>query len=135
VATVGFSAEHTELDLLVISTLLRRQGIAVKPLGTDLEPQMLEHAINHFNVGAIIFYADDPKNALRLASLQNPFHSADKAVRVVICGHSLEIAPELRPHLSFEYLGSDLRTALIEMIRYIREETARSAISAGRAGD
>ncbi len=112
VITVGFSAEHNEIDLLILAILLRRQGIPVTYLGSDLEPKMLEHALDHLNARLVIFYADDPKHVIQLVGFEMPRTTAADPVRIMCCGRALEIAPELKVHIACEYLGSDLREVL-----------------------
>lgn len=119
VLTIGFSSEHNELDLLIMSILLRRQGIPVTALGNDLEPHMLEQALDHLNAGVIVFYADDPKNVVRLVGVEMPRRSTNDPIHAVCCGRALEIAPELRTHIPFEYLGSDLRAAIHNIAQHM----------------
>ncbi len=128
VMMIGFSSEHNELDLLIMSILLRRQGISVTYLGNDLEPHMLEQALDHLNAGAIVFYADDPKNVVRLVGVEMPRRSTNDPIRAVCCGRALEIAPELRSHIPFEYLGPDLREAIHNIAQQMITQTSTTSL-------
>ncbi len=137
VMTVGFSSEHVDIDLLIMTILLRRQGIPVTNLGSDLEPKMLEHTLEHFNVGMVVFYADDPKNVIRLVGLEMP-HAANKAddqeaVQGVICGRALETAPELKAHITLEYMGADLRDAIRKIAAHMLSSMAHEKPNAHTA--
>jgi DNA-binding transcriptional MerR regulator len=121
VVTAGFGNEHNEFDLMVIGLLLRRQGIPVTLLGTDLEPRMLNETVSHLNAGLICFHTDEPKNVARLIGLSSPQNAAGDPVLVVCCGLALEVAPELTPHIDVKYLGSDLREVTRQIIAYIAD--------------
>lgn len=115
VITIGFSSERSEIALLILGILLRRHGIPVTYLGTDLEPKMLEHALDqldHLNARFVVFYADDPKNLMSLIGLEMPRGASGERIRSVCCGRALEIAPELRAHIQCEYLGADLHEVI-----------------------
>jgi DNA-binding transcriptional MerR regulator len=118
---VGFSSEHNEFDLMIINVLLRRQGIPVTLLGTDLEPRMLEEAIANLNAGMIVFYTDEPRNVVRLVGMGALRNAEREAVRVAVCGMALHNAPELMPHIQVAFIGADLRQAVSEIIHYLVE--------------
>jgi MerR family transcriptional regulator, light-induced transcriptional regulator len=125
--TIGFAAEHNEFDLMIVNVLLRRQGIPVTMLGADLEPRMLTEAVSHLNAGILIYYADEPRNVVRLVGVRPPVNSEGERVRFVCCGQALQAAPELLQHLDCEYLGADLRQAVHIIIEHIQKNLTVTA--------
>jgi hypothetical protein len=118
--TVGFAAEHNEFDVMILNILLRRQGIPVTMLGTDLEPLLFGDTIAHMDAGIVIYYADEPRSAARLIGVHAPYDADGVQVRFVCCGKALAIAPELLPHIQCEYLGADLRQAVHVITEHIQ---------------
>ncbi len=119
VAAVGFSSEHNEFDLMVLGILLRRQGIPTLALGADLDPRMLEQAAAQLDAGMVVFYADEPRNVVRLVGLSHFKDANGDPVRIACCGLALQLAPELRPHIQIDYLGADLHEVINHIVQYI----------------
>jgi len=109
VIAIGFSDERNEIDLLILSLLLRRQSWPVTYLGSDLEPRMLGTALAHAPAAIILFYTDNPKNAAKLGVLTSPDKPIGRKTHFVYCGRAVELEPGLAGQIPFEYLGNDLR--------------------------
>ncbi|MCC7449242.1 MAG: MerR family transcriptional regulator [Anaerolineae bacterium] len=105
---IGFSDEKNEIDLLILSLLLRRQSWPVTYLGSDLEPHLLGTALADAPAAVILFYTDDPRNAAKLKVLTSPDSAMGHKAHVVYCGRA-ELEPTLAAQIPFDYLGSDLR--------------------------
>lgn len=120
IVVIGFGNERNELDLLIMTALLRRNGFSVTYLGAEFQPGLLTNEVSHLQASAVVFYTDDVVNAARLTTVIPPLLSATHPVRMVIAGEALEALPELQSLLGTEYLGSDLRQVLRDLIRGLR---------------
>ncbi len=119
VVTIGFPAEPNELDLLIIGLLLRRAGWSVVHLGSELEPNMVQPALNGMNASVIFYYTDLPANARKLAEFTMPLDSFGKPIWCVCGGQALQAQPDLQALLPFDYLGADLRGIFGALANYL----------------
>lgn len=119
VVTIGFPSEPNELDLLIIGLLLRRAGWSVVHLGSELEPNMVQPALNGMNASAILYYTDQPANARKLAAFSLPLDGHGKPIWCVCGGRALQEQPDLQTHIPFEYLGTELRGIFGALANYL----------------
>lgn len=120
VLLIGFPEEQTEIDILVLSLLLRRRGWVTLNIGGELEPALLTHALSVVNAGVVLFYADLPRNVHKLIGFPPAYDQHSQPVRMVLCGHASENYPDLQfPIDSIEYLGYDLKFITAELNDYL----------------
>lgn len=109
VITLGFRGEESEIDLLIIGLILRRAGIPVAHLGSELDPVLLHSTLNELNAGMVFCYVDLPENAVRLIGFEVPHDTFGNPIWCACAGQALLTAAALRSRIPFEYLGDDLR--------------------------
>ncbi|GAB4545068.1 MAG: cobalamin-dependent protein [Anaerolineae bacterium] len=139
VVTIGFPGEHNELDLLILGLLLRRAGWSVVHLGTELDPVMVQPALNGMHAGAVLYYVDQPENAVKLKDFVLPINRNGRPIWCVCAGQALSLSPTLAAQVPLAYLGADLRSIFTQVVTYLETNTGitqhlpRRAVSQYRA--
>lgn len=128
VVTIGFPAEQNELDLLIIGLLLRRAGWSVVHLGSELEPSMVQSALNGMNASVILYYTDKPANALKLVDFSIPMDNQGKPIWCVCGGRALQELPSLHDQIPFEYLGAELRGIFGAIVNYLESRLGSARV-------
>lgn len=118
---VGFADERTELELLILSTLMRRNGYPCMYLRAERDVPPLGRETSQTDIGAVLFYVDNPLNLNRLTSLPTLRDRHATPIRMLCAGQALELAPEMLPKLSLDYIGTDLRAILRDMLDSVRQ--------------
>ncbi|PJF35163.1 MAG: hypothetical protein CUN49_11995 [Candidatus Thermofonsia Clade 1 bacterium] len=119
VITIGFPGEQNEIDLLIVGLLLRRAGWSVIHIGNELEPSVVQSALNGMHASVILYYTDQPANALKLVNFNVPTDSQGKPIWCVCGGRALQMLPTLQEQIPFEYLGSELRSIFGAIANYL----------------
>jgi DNA-binding transcriptional MerR regulator len=118
---VGFADERTELDLLILAALVRRNGFASIYLRAERDVPPLYREVAQTEVSVIVFYLETPMNANRLLSLTRPVDRFGREVRLLVTGTAVEIDPDLPQTLGMEYVGADLRIVARNVLDGLRQ--------------
>jgi DNA-binding transcriptional MerR regulator len=122
VITIGFPGEQNEIDLLIVGLLLRRAGWSVVHLGNELEPSIVQSALNGMHASVILYYTDQPANAIKLVDFSIPMDNQGRPIWCVCGGRALQIVPSLQDQIPFEYLGVELRGIFGAIVNYLEAQ-------------
>jgi hypothetical protein len=117
---VGFADEHNEIDLLILSLMLRRMAIPVSYLGNDLDPQLLGPASATMIGMMLVFYTDLEKNALLLNDFHPQPNDQGAMIHIAYAGHAMVTLAPRADGLTIHYLGSDLRQVVESVLRQMQ---------------
>jgi DNA-binding transcriptional MerR regulator len=130
---VGFQEERSELDLLMLTALLRRNGFAVinMPANADSRAAWAQSLANitaeavGINAKAVIFYTAIIESTTWLAIINPIVDQHGEPIRLIACGVDISAITEaqLSPHI--EYLGADLKVVLRRLRSSLRTRTGR----------
>ena len=134
IVTIGFPGEQNETDLLIIGLLLRRAGWSVVHLGNELEPSVVQPALNGMRASAILYYTDQPANAAKLMNFNIPMDNQGRPIWCACGGRALQMSPSLQDQIPFEYLGAELRSIFSALVNHLEAQlnVARARPSAQR---
>ncbi|MBX3081596.1 MAG: MerR family transcriptional regulator [Anaerolineae bacterium] len=118
VRLIGFAGEDSELDLLMLTLLLRRAGHHVIYVVADFEAEALREEVRALRASLILFYVNAAENAEKLRDIS----TARSAHTVMLyAGAGLGFKPELRDNIPLEYIGDDLRQMYRELLVRLRQ--------------
>jgi len=122
VRLIGFADDDSELDLLMLTLLLRRAGHNAIYVVADFDTELLRTEVHALRTNIILFYVNYPENARKLHDIliaEN--EQGGLLMPMLYAGRALGFQPELRDNISLEYIGDDLRQIYRAMLARLRQ--------------
>jgi DNA-binding transcriptional MerR regulator len=127
VRLIGFTNDASELDLLMLTILLRRAGHQAIYVTADFDAELLHSEVRVMQAQLILFYVNYPAHADKLVTFATETETA-LLPPMLYAGRLLTYKPALHDALPIIYIGDELRLIYHELLVRLQRAGTREQV-------